>query len=252
MQGRQRGLQAELVRHVQHVLKVHILATSGVQGSLRSGLLHRRVGLLDVLRSRLRLVGGQVGPGALPLGGLCERVAQVLLLVRPQLNAILFHPIVVKSLGLVGVCTDLSSTVPRLKLLLSAAYVGAVPRPIVRLQLRLEHARAHFVVQGEELPEQDLLVFVLDGRVLLNELALQLFHLDRLHHHHGGVNVHLRVPAAPQIWLQHHGRGLDLAYASDAIVEAVVMEAPRLLLLYLTRLLWTVRLTLCSIRFRRL
>ena len=53
-------------------------------------------------------------------------------------------------------------------------------RVVCRLYLRLEHALVDFVMKSEKLSEQNLLVLILDSRVLFIELLLNLVKLSRV------------------------------------------------------------------------
>ena len=53
-------------------------------------------------------------------------------------------------------------------------------RVVGRLHLRLEHALVDFVMKSEKLSEQNLLVLILDSRVLFIELLLNFVKLSRV------------------------------------------------------------------------
>ena len=101
-------------------------------------------------------------------------------------------------------------------------------------------------MQGEELSEKDFLVFVMNGWVLFNKLALQHFHLWRVNRHHRRIDVELWVPTSTKIWLKHHSRSLDLTDTGNTVLKAVGMNASRWLLFDLLRLIWALILALVS------
>ena len=98
-------------------------------------------------------------------------------------------------------------------------------RIVGRLYLRLEHTLVNFVVQREKLPEKNPLVLVLDPRILLIELLLYFVELDRVNLLYRRVDIELGVPASPHI-LQEHGRRLNLADPSQAVLQTLVGAHP--------------------------
>ena len=88
---------------------------------------------------------------------------------------------------------------------------------IGRFYLRLQHAWVDFVMQGKELPEQYLLVWVFDVWVLFEELLLYLIQFYRVYCLDRTVDVKLWVPPTANV-LKHHGRRLNLTDASYTVL----------------------------------
>ena len=129
----------------------------------------------------------------------------------PIVNTFWFHATLGEAIGR---WSDRSGVL-RLDCVLIMVRIGLIVaiRIVSRLYLWLKHTSVYFVVQSEELSEQDLLVMVFNVGVLLKELLLEFVEFNRVYLLNWVVDIELRVPATPN-FLYHHCRGLNFADTS--------------------------------------